>query len=88
MKVHKTINESFDRRHERDQAMPIPHAEGRLAIKNVYYMSPIPPGIPQPPMPNYILKGLSFALQPAEILVIIGRSAAGKSTLVKLIVGV
>ncbi|CAN0585156.1 unnamed protein product, partial [Ectocarpus sp. 12 AP-2014] len=88
MKAYKTINESFDRHHERDQAMPIPHVEGHLAIENVYYTPPIPPGMPQPPMPNYILKGLSFALQPGEILAIIGPSAAGKSTLAKLIVGV
>ncbi|MDP5109893.1 MAG: type I secretion system permease/ATPase [Rickettsiaceae bacterium] len=88
MKAYKTINESFDRHHERDQAMPIPHVEGHLAIENVYYTPPIPTGMPQPPMPNYILKGLSFALQPGEILAIIGPSAAGKSTLAKLIVGV
>lgn len=88
MKAYKTINESFDRHHERDQAMPIPHVEGHLAIENVYYTPPIPPGMPQPPMPNYILKGLSFALQPGEILAIIGPSAAGKSTLAKLIAGV
>lgn len=88
MKSYKTINESFDKHHERDQAMPIPHVEGHLTVENVYYTPPIPPGMPQPPMPNYILKGLSFALQPAEILAIIGPSAAGKSTLAKLIVGV
>lgn len=88
MKAYKTINESFDKHHERDQAMPIPHVEGHLAVENVYYTPPTRPGMPQSPMPNYILKGVSFTLQPGEILAIIGPSAAGKSTLAKLIVGV
>lgn len=88
MKAYKTINESFDGHHERDQAMPIPHVDGHLTVENVYYAPPIPPGMPQPPMPLHILKGVSFSLQPGEILAVIGPSAAGKSTLAKLIVGV
>lgn len=88
MKAYKTINESFDKHHERDQAMPIPHVDGHLTVENVYYAAPTPQGMPQPPMPNHILKGVSFALQPGEVLAVIGPSAAGKSTLAKLIVGV
>ncbi len=88
MKAYKTINESFDMHHERDQAMPIPNVDGHLTVENVYYAAPTPQGMPQPPMPNHILKGVSFALQPGEVLAVIGPSAAGKSTLAKLIVGV
>ena len=88
MKAYKTINESFDQHHERDQAMPIPHVDGHLTVENVYYAAPTPPGMPQPPMPIHILKGVSFSLQPGEVLAVIGPSAAGKSTLAKLIVGV
>ena len=44
--------------------------------------------MPVPSMPKHILKGISFAIQPGEILAIVGPSAAGKSTLAKLIVGV
>lgn len=88
MKAYKTINESFDKHHERDQAMPIPHVDGHLTVENVYYAAPIPQGMPQPPMPIHILKGVSFSLQPGEVLAVIGPSAAGKSTLAKLIVGV
>jgi len=88
MKSYKNINESFDKHEVRDQAMPIPHVDGHLAVENVYYAAPIPQGMPQPPMPQHILKGVSFAIQPAESLAIIGPSGAGKSTLAKIMVGV
>ena len=88
MKSYKNLNESLDNFDERDQAMPIPHVDGHLSVENVYYAVPIPKGMPQPPMPQYILKGVSFSINPGEILAIIGPSAAGKSTLAKLIVGV
>ena len=88
MKSYKTINESFDKHKVRDQAMPIPHVDGNLTVENVYYAAPTPPGAQPPAMPNHILKGVSFAIQAGEILAVVGASAAGKSTLAKLIVGV
>lgn len=92
MKAYKNINESFDSHKVRDQSMPIPHVDGHLAVENVYYAPPVPksnnPFMMQQAMPKHILKGVSFSLQPGEILAVIGHSAAGKSTLAKLIVGV
>ena len=88
IKSYKTINESFNNYQERDQAMPIPQVEGHLTVENIFYVIPTKPGTPQSLVPRYILKGVSFSLQPGEILAIIGASAAGKSTLAKIIVGV
>ncbi|MCZ6910214.1 MAG: type I secretion system permease/ATPase, partial [Rickettsia endosymbiont of Ixodes persulcatus] len=88
IKSYKNINNLFNTYTSRDEAMPIPNVEGHLTVENVYYAHPIPKHLPQPPVPKYILKGVSFAVQPGEILAIIGPSATGKSTLAKIIVGV
>lgn len=88
MKSFKNINQSFAKHASREEAMPIPNVEGHLAVENIYYAVPVAEGMPQPPAPKYILKGITFSLQPGEILAIIGPSAAGKSTLAKVMVGV
>jgi len=88
MKSYKNINLSFDKHSTREEAMPIPNVKGHLTVENIYYAIPVPPHLPQPPVPQYILKGISFNVEPGEILAIIGPSATGKSTLSKIIVGV
>jgi PrtD family type I secretion system ABC transporter len=61
------------------QSMPLPRPKGSLVLDNVIYA---PPGARHP-----VLRGVSLALAPGEALGIIGPSAAGKSTLARLIVG-
>ncbi len=56
----------------------LPCPKGLLAVENLIYT---------PPMSKPILKGITFTVNPGEGLGIIGPSAAGKSTLSKLIVG-
>lgn len=88
IKSYKNINNLFNTYSSRDETMPIPNVDGHLTVENIYYAHPIPQYLPQPPVPKYILKGVSFAVQPGEVLAIIGPSATGKSTLAKIIVGV
>jgi PrtD family type I secretion system ABC transporter len=57
----------------------LPKPKGLLAVEDVVYT---PPGAPLP-----ALRGVSFALEPGEVLAILGPSAAGKSTLARLAVG-
>jgi ATP-binding cassette subfamily C exporter for protease/lipase/ATP-binding cassette subfamily C protein EexD len=57
----------------------MPQPEGRLAAENVSYRA-----TGETP----ILAGISFSLEPGEALAVIGPSAAGKSTLARLLTGV
>lgn len=60
-------------------AMPLPAPKGQLKVENVVAGAP---GNPAP-----ILKGVAFALSPGEVLVVVGPSASGKTTLARLLVG-
>ena len=59
--------------------MSLPRPRGHLTIENLVYG---PPGSAEP-----VLRGLSLEARPGEVLAITGPSAAGKSTLARLIVG-
>ncbi|NIA72360.1 type I secretion system permease/ATPase [Pelagibius litoralis] len=59
--------------------MRLPAPRGRLTCENVIF---VPRGREQ-----LVLQGLSFALEPGEALGVVGPSAAGKSTLCKILVG-
>jgi ATP-binding cassette subfamily C protein len=62
------------------QSMPTPHSSGDLVVDKLLYAAP---GLEVP-----IIKGISFSLSPGEVLGVIGPSAAGKSTLARLLVGI
>jgi PrtD family type I secretion system ABC transporter len=62
-----------------EAAMPLPAPKGKLSCEQVVY---VPRGRDKP-----VLNGVTFTLEPGEILGVVGPSAAGKSTLCKIIVG-
>ena len=64
--------------HRYQDAMPNP--EPRLVVDNLSY---IPPGGDRP-----LLRNISFTVQPGEAIGIIGPSSSGKSTLLRLILGI
>jgi ATP-binding cassette, subfamily C, bacterial exporter for protease/lipase len=61
------------------QAMPLPPPKGMVQADNVITVAP---GSNVP-----ILKGVSFALQPGEVLAVVGPSASGKTTLARVLAG-
>lgn len=63
----------------REAGMPLPAPVGLLTVEGVVA------GAPGSPVP--ILKGVSFAVQPGECVMLIGPSAAGKTTLARLMMG-
>ncbi|HEX7647084.1 MAG TPA: ATP-binding cassette domain-containing protein, partial [Noviherbaspirillum sp.] len=64
----------------RQPGMALPTPAGALSVEAV---TAAPPGVPVA-----VIKNMSFALQPGDVLGIIGPSGSGKSTLARLLVGV
>lgn len=64
---------------QRPPAMSLPAPRGLLSVENVIAGAP---GSNAP-----ILRGVAFALQPGEVLAVVGPSASGKTTLARLLVG-
>jgi PrtD family type I secretion system ABC transporter len=64
----------------RGEEMPLPRPEGQLAVEGVTYF--------HPSAAEATLRGVSFRLEPGEVLGLIGPTAAGKTTLAALLVGI
>lgn len=60
--------------------MKLPAPSGRLVVSNAVA---VPPGKEMP-----VLEGLHFSVDPGETVAIVGPSASGKTSLVKLLVGI
>ena len=59
---------------------PLPAPTPRLIVENLAFL---PPGADRP-----LLRGITFAVEPGEAVAVVGPSSAGKSTLLRLIVGI
>jgi len=73
----RDLSQDFDRRRAR---MKLPRPEGRLVTEGISFRAPN--------MEKMILMNIAFDLAPGEALAVIGPSAAGKSTLARLLTGV
>lgn len=74
------LNESLARAANRFEAMQLPKPQGKLDVESISFV-PLGQRVPT-------LKNVSFSLNPGEIMGLIGPSAAGKSTLAKVLLGV
>lgn len=74
------LEELLDHQAQRQDPMPLPEPVGALSVEALYAA---PPGVDKP-----VLADASFSLEPGEVLGLVGPSAAGKSTLARLLVGV
>lgn len=59
---------------------PLPAPTPRLAVENLVFL---PPDATRP-----LLRGISFVVEPGEAVAVVGPSSAGKSTLLRLIIGI
>ncbi|HET6522590.1 MAG TPA: type I secretion system permease/ATPase [Geminicoccaceae bacterium] len=76
----RRLKEFVDRPAPHPARMSLPAPRGHLAASNVWYA--------YPETERSILRGVSFELQPGEVMAIVGPSAAGKSTLARLLIGI
>lgn len=76
---YRRLNELLATAPRRGVAMTLPPPAGRLSVERAVF---VPPGAEAA-----TIKGASFELEAGEVLGIVGPTAAGKSTLARLIVG-
>jgi PrtD family type I secretion system ABC transporter len=76
---HRLVELSQEFEDSKDQ-VKLPRPEGKLTVEGISYKAP---GSDKP-----IIINVGFALEAGEALAVIGRSAAGKSTLARLLTGV
>jgi PrtD family type I secretion system ABC transporter len=77
---YKRLEEILGAFSERGEGMSLPPPTGKIVVSNLIA---VPPG-----STKQILKGVSFGTAPGEVVAIIGPSAAGKTTLARMIVGI
>jgi ATP-binding cassette subfamily C exporter for protease/lipase len=78
--AYNRLNELLSNNPARQPGMDLPKPQGALSVEGV---------TAAPPRSTVaVIKGLSFALQPGDVLGIVGPSGSGKSTLARLLVGV
>lgn len=80
LSAYKTIEAALVNAQSGTRRMELPAPKGHLVLENVGYQ---PRGAPRP-----ILQRIGLEVKPGEALGVVGPSAAGKSTLARLIVGV
>lgn len=78
--AYQRLNELLAANAPRQAGMALPKPQGALSVEAV---TAAPPG-----STVAVLKGLTIALQPGDVLGVIGPSGSGKSTLARLLVGV
>ncbi|WP_287878833.1 type I secretion system permease/ATPase [Aquitalea sp.] len=78
--AYQRLDELLETYPARLSGMSLPRPQGSVQVEGVVAAAP---GSSLP-----ILKNISFAVQPADVVGIVGPSAAGKSTLARLLVGI
>lgn len=77
--AHKRLKQLFDMVSDEEARVELPTPKGRLVVDKLFATIP---GTRDP-----LLRGISFTIEPGEVLALIGPSGSGKSSLVRHLVG-
>jgi ATP-binding cassette subfamily C protein EexD len=78
--AYKRLNDLLEKYPEEEEKVQLPEIKGKLSFHNVYTTPPL--------AKHYVLQGVTFTLEPGEVLGLIGPSGAGKSSLAKTALGI
>lgn len=78
--AYERLNELLAEDQQRGTSMQLPPPQGRVDVKGA---AAVPPG-----HNKAVLSDMNFGLLPGQVLAVVGPSAAGKSSLVKMLLGV
>jgi ATP-binding cassette subfamily C protein len=76
---HKRLKELFARVADEEERTELPAPKGKLVVEQLFATVP--------GTRDALLKGISFSVEPGEILAVIGPSGSGKTSLVRHLVG-
>ncbi|WP_289069482.1 type I secretion system permease/ATPase [uncultured Aliiroseovarius sp.] len=82
--AHRRLKEAMDHIPDSEAGFDLPDPKGHLVVQNVTKMTPRNSLVSDRPR---ILERISFELQPGDGLGVVGSSAAGKSSLARILVG-
>ncbi len=77
--AYQRVRRQLEEMPPRGHAMPLPAPSGKLTAEGVTFV--------HPRASEPVIRGVSFELEPGEALAVVGPTAAGKSTLARLLVG-
>lgn len=78
--AYRRIKTAMTRAPKLQKSLRLPRPSGKVAVERLVYTHPV--------SRQTIIKGITFAIEPGEAIGVVGPTAAGKSTLARLVVGV
>ena len=76
---HKRLKQLFESVPEQEERIELPEPKGKLVVEKMFATVPS--------TRDTLLRGISFSIEPGEVLAVIGPSGSGKTSLVRHLVG-
>jgi ATP-binding cassette subfamily B multidrug efflux pump len=83
-RVFSVLDEPEEIRDDEDP-VPLEHVQGRIEFRDVWFAYGSSPDASGMPSDNWVLRGVSLAIEPGEKIAIVGATGAGKTTTIGLL---